>query len=340
MSQAYGIVFSGGGALGSWEVGCYKAILSRHEGRQPYVVTGASAGAINAVGVCAGMLPNQIEDTWTGLRNNQIYTAQFGSSSIGTLLLSSVRRLSIVEAITEFARKTTCIYSTAPFEKTLTKVLSGYYQNFVQSNVACVISLTNLTKAVGEIYYKLPVGESLNLANASNWNRVTGLENLVQVLLGSTALPILFPPQYHFFDGGVLLNQPISPALDLICTGDAQAPAVDLDDFVLYVIIPSSEALGAVGNLLEIGSTVISSWLSLSLVAQIRNVRLRNRIRSLTNDKQIRICVIRPPLDLTKTFGVSLLDFGKNVAELVSDGERAAYDRMNTFKSSVPGTWY
>jgi hypothetical protein len=336
----YGIVFSGGGALGSWEVGCYKAILSRHGARQPYVVTGASAGAINAVGVCAGMLPKQIQDTWAGLTNNQVYTAQFGSGSIGSLLLSSIRRLSIVEAITEFAKKKTCVYSTAPFEKTLTRVLTGYYQNFVQSKVACVISLTNLTKGVGEIYYKLPLGENLDLPSASNWNRVTGLENLVQVLLGSTALPILFPPRYHFFDGGVLLNQPISPALDLICASGPEGPNVDLDDFVLYVIIPSSEALGAVGNLLEIGSTVINSWLSLSLVAQIRNVRLRNHVRGLTNDKQIRISVIRPPLDLTKTFGVSLLDFGKNVAELVGDGERAAYDRMDTFKSAVPGTWY
>ena len=43
---------------------------------------------------------------------------------------------------------------------------------------------------------------------------------------------------------------------------------------------------------------------------------------------------------MTKTFGVSLLDFGKNVAELVGDGERAAYNRMDTFKSAVPGTWY
>ena len=156
--------------------------------------------------------------------------------------------------------------------------------------------------------------------------QITGLEHLVQVLLGSTALPILFSPQYHFFDGGVLLNQPISPALELVSSAALEAPPVDLDNFVLYVIIPSSQALGAVGNLLEIGSTVINSWLSLSLVAQIRNVRLWNGIRTLTGDKQLRICVIRPPLDLTKTFGVSLLDFGKKVGALVNDGEQAAND--------------
>jgi predicted acylesterase/phospholipase RssA len=339
MDSTYGIVFSGGGALGSWEIGCYRAILSRYGGKQPFVATGASAGAINAVGVCAGMPPKQMEDIWTGLTNRQIYVSQFGARSAASLLWSTITKASISTAIVEFAKKSNSIYSTKPFEGTLKKVLAGYYQSFVQSNISCVISLTNLTKGAGEIYYKLPVGQGLPGPDLGDWSPITGLENVVQVLLGSTALPILFPPQYHFFDGGVLLNQPISPALALASPGGAAAP-VDLDGFVLYVIIPSSQALGAVGDLIEISSTVVSSWLSLSLVAQIRNIQLRNRIRSLTGDKQIRICVIRPAVDLTKAFDVSLLDFGKNVGELVNDGEQAANDRINRFDSANPHTWY
>ncbi len=339
MNGAYGIVFSGGGALGSWEIGCYRAVLSRYGGKPPFVTTGASAGAINAVGVCAGMGPKQMEDIWAGLRNDQVYVGQFGALSVASLLWRTLSKASISKAVIEFAKQSNSIYSTKPFEGTLKKVLSGYYQSFVQSSTSCVISLTNLTKGAGEVYYKLPVGQGLPGQDFGDWSPITGLENLVQVLLGSTALPILFPPQYQFFDGGVLLNQPISPALALASPGGAPPP-VDLDNFVLYVIIPSSQALGAVGDLIEIGSTVVSSWLSLSLIAQIRNIQLRNRIRAYAGDKQIRICVIRPALDLTKTFDVSLLDFGKNVADLINDGQAAANDRMNLFDPANPKTWY
>lgn len=50
--------------------------------------------------------------------------------------------------------------------------------------------------------------------------------------------------------------------------------------------------------------------------------------------------MIRPAVDLTKTFKVSLLDFGKNVADLINDGQEAANNRMNLFDSANPKTWY
>lgn len=152
MDRTYGIVFSGGGALGSWEIGCYRAVLSRYGGKPTFVTTGASAGAINAVGVCAGMPSKQMEDIWAGLRNDQVYVSQFGAASVALLLWRTVSKVSISQAVIEFAKKSNSIYSTTPFESTLKRVLSGYYQGFVQSNISCVISLTNLTKGAGEVY--------------------------------------------------------------------------------------------------------------------------------------------------------------------------------------------
>ena len=73
----YGIVFSGGGALGAWEVGAYRAIRLQH-GTDPTVVSGASAGALNAVAICAGMSADCLEKTWTELQVDKIYRNNFG----------------------------------------------------------------------------------------------------------------------------------------------------------------------------------------------------------------------------------------------------------------------
>jgi predicted acylesterase/phospholipase RssA len=340
MAHEYGIVFSGGGALGAWEAGCYETILSRHNALGPRIVTGASAGAINAVGICAGMPPQQLKDTWSALSNDSVYRSRLSSRKVAAFLWSSICKGSIFEAFNKTFNNVSSILSTDPLIVTLTGILQGYFQNFLQSAVSCVISLTNLERGIGELYYKLPPGQLLPHDLGNDWNKIRSLDILVQVLVGSTAIPILFPPYRSYFDGGVLLNQPISPAWALICPEDSTPATLDLDNFTLYVIIPSSETLGATGNLLEIGSTVISTWLSLSLIDQIKNIRLRNYIRELRVDKKLRLCVIRPSQDLTNRFGVSLLDFGKNVPALIQNGAESASYRIDRFDQINENTWY
>lgn len=111
-----------------------------------------------------------------------------------------------------------------------------------------------------------------------------------------------------------------------------------------FVVIPAPVTLGATDNMLQIGSTLISTWLSASLLAQVETIKLRNYIRRVINqpNDMIRLCLIRPPDDLTQQFGVSLLSFGRRVPELVGAGEQAANDRLNLFDPD-PGqetTWY
>lgn len=60
-----GVVFSGGGARGMFEVGAYEVLLERF-GR-PKVVSGTSAGAINAALVAVGKSPPQMKDFWLSL---------------------------------------------------------------------------------------------------------------------------------------------------------------------------------------------------------------------------------------------------------------------------------
>src|SRR4051794_29066047 len=103
--EAYGIVFSGGGALAAWEVGCYKTICSYHGGRSPKVVSGASAGALNAVGVSAKMPAQRIAELWTGITKAKVYSPRFGTGTLIRLFISSLARQSAFDAITEFLKR-------------------------------------------------------------------------------------------------------------------------------------------------------------------------------------------------------------------------------------------
>src|ERR1700722_7474751 len=76
VENEYAVVFSGGGAFGAWEVGAYDEILSRHHGHPPTIVTGASAGALNAAAICAGVSPADLQKLWTGLTPDKVYRSQ------------------------------------------------------------------------------------------------------------------------------------------------------------------------------------------------------------------------------------------------------------------------
>jgi len=157
----YGIVFSGGGALGAWEVGCYDAIKGKNGGAAPLIVTGASAGALNAVGVCAGMQPPQLEELWSSITSADVYRFRFDgwdALKIARRAIKIVLRKSIVE----FLSSCDSVYDSSALSTTLTKKLSNYYPSFSQSDMYFAISLTNLTHGKREYFYKTPVGERLS----------------------------------------------------------------------------------------------------------------------------------------------------------------------------------
>jgi predicted acylesterase/phospholipase RssA len=326
--EPYAIVFSGGGALGSWEVGAYKALRAHHQNQDPTVVTGASAGALNATAVCAGMSAEEIRRLWADLAPSDVYTLRFGRGTAARLFGSSIWQWSFTKALMQFLDGHNSLLDTSTLAGKLREIFPPHSQPFFQSRIRFVISLTDLSAGARRFFYKLPPGEKLpkdalvpELVTA--WREIQSMEMLLQALMGTTALPVLFPPFEGLFDGGVLLNQPITPAYLLGALN-------------IYVLIPSPIALGRTNNLRAIGSTLLSRWLSASLLSQIESVRLRNRIRGYTGDPKIRLCVIRPQTELQ----CGLLSFGAGVDALVADGERTARERLDRFDSANENTWY
>jgi predicted acylesterase/phospholipase RssA len=333
VDEDYAVVFSGGGALGSWEVGCLGAVIDAHGGRLPSVVSGASAGAINAAGLAAGMTVDQLGSTWGALTNGDIYVVRsFRSQLILAALGSLWGKKSLLSSATAQVKTVQSIFDTAPLENTLRRILQDRENAFLSSPMAFAISTTKLADSQPELFYKMPIGHVLpDTATqgryAKAWTIITGLTQLLQALKGTSALPILFPPMEGRFDGGVLLNQPISPAIRLGATN-------------LYVFIPSVEQIGDTRDMLAIGNTMLSTWLAMSLTSQIEQIKLRNQIRLITKDPPLRVCVVRPGLDLGQSPGVGLLSFGLKVDELIAMGRKSAEERLSRFDPSNPNTWY
>src|SRR3712207_5353872 len=108
-SDGYAIVFSGGGALGAWEVGCFKTIM-RHHNELPAIVTGASAGALNAAGICARLSPSELENLWCTLRPEEVYSRALRVRTVlchlPALAVGLVRRRSLSWALNRMFAET------------------------------------------------------------------------------------------------------------------------------------------------------------------------------------------------------------------------------------------
>jgi len=73
-SKKIGIVLSGGGAKGAYEVGCWKAL--REYGINPSAVAGTSVGALNAALMAAGELEEAYR-LWSHLTWKQVFSVRF-----------------------------------------------------------------------------------------------------------------------------------------------------------------------------------------------------------------------------------------------------------------------
>src|SRR5262245_24397336 len=92
-----GLVLSGGRARGVFQVGVYEELLKdpRFTGR-PMVLSGTSAGAINAALIAAGRSPREMMQFWNVIADNPpaIASNRFFRTAVQTLA-----RLTVTESI-------------------------------------------------------------------------------------------------------------------------------------------------------------------------------------------------------------------------------------------------
>ncbi len=215
------LVLSGGGARAAYQVGALRGIATvlGKDAPNPFaIISGTSAGALNAVGIAAQAHKfrtgiRMLEYVWGNMRSDQIYKLD----SVG--LISSASNW-VFSVLSNRRRRTPAsLLDNSPLESLLQEVLR---LERINSNMAAGHLDSLVVTASG-----YTSGESVSFFQSTrdipNWHRPHRLGIRTDLrhrhLLASTAIPTLFPAvrinREFFGDGAIRQLAPLSPAIHM-----------------------------------------------------------------------------------------------------------------------------
>jgi NTE family protein len=254
-ARRLGLVLSGGGARGAFQVGAYARLLEDPRfARGPSVLSGTSAGAINAALIAARKSPDEMMEFWNHIIDDPpvIASAEFFHGVVRTLrrltLGECLRWLGSTEPLRAFVRHARNHVPprrgsllAAWIEYLLTtrfELVSHFLQGIREPFVADTKPLrARLVDAIGG--ERVPARADLRLAintvdahtgrivrfvttetpftRAPDYHVVDAIT--VDMVLASASIPLLFPPvqigEHLLWDGGLLVNTPLAPVVAL-----------------------------------------------------------------------------------------------------------------------------
>jgi NTE family protein len=214
------LVLSGGGARAAYQVGCLRHIAKAIPEYRPRILTGVSAGAINAAHLAAyrGDWSDAVEQLrliWLSLETNKVYHADFRHLSRRVLHWG----LRVVSGGRLGRGDVRGMVDSSPLEKFL-------HSHLIEKNGRVVGIDENLQEAVIDavaiITTNYASGRSeawVQSVNEASWQKGQLTSKPAQLtvphILASAALPMFFPAisldgQWHG-DGGIRLSAPLSP---------------------------------------------------------------------------------------------------------------------------------
>jgi len=228
MTKRVGLVVAGAGARGAYEAGALSALVPRmaDTGSTPSVFVGTSAGALNVVGL-AGLAhlgvqeaADQLVDMWRSVQLGQV--VDIAASVAGT-------GLGYTRQLLGWPKRLRCLLDTAPQRATLERLLpwEGLHDNIARGTVDAV-AVTTTSVATGGTVVFVEKKPSVSLPLSDPDRNITYVETTLTVehVLASAAVPVVFRPvevgspstsRGWYVDGGLRLNVPLKPAIDLGC---------------------------------------------------------------------------------------------------------------------------
>jgi NTE family protein len=221
--MATAIVTAGAGARGAYEAGVLSVVVPKliDDGEKDIVLVGTSAGALNtAIMAGTGCSPidigKKLSDAWSTLDVDDVFT---------------ISALSLLSTGIDFAFKTTLhdygLFDTQPLRKTVESGGAVDWKTFDAN-----FGADGRLRAAAVVATQADTGASLVFVQGLKRERIPennmprGIEYVSEPLgpahvLASAAIPLLFPSveigeHGWFIDGGVRLNTPISPGIDLL----------------------------------------------------------------------------------------------------------------------------
>ncbi len=222
-----GIVFSGGGAKGAYEVGVVKYLAEKNI--KIDAISGASIGSLNAAIVAGSKDMNEayinLLNVWQSVaKNSPIKMKTTLKLKLGGILLFKVfGRLLVGQPLSSF------LY-LLPLEKDFAISHNDVEKGYIEDNV----NFDNLIKSI-PFYISVYKSEGqfinflkyiFNSTNSSEYFKAQDFdkETILKLLLASSAIPFIFKPQKvgekKYYDGGLgdaeecLGNTPIVPLIE------------------------------------------------------------------------------------------------------------------------------
>jgi len=351
-----GLVLSGGGARGAFQVGVYERLLADPRFAEgPSVLSGTSAGAINAALIAAGRSPAELLAFWNDIAADPPVraSAEFFHTALMTLLrltlAESWRWATGPEPVLTFARRAwrhlpprpgslvaTWIefLLTARFEL-VSRLLQGIRPPFLADtaplrarlvealggewvpNDGPRLAINTVDAHTGRIVRF--VTTDTPLTRAPDYVIVDHIT--VDMVLASASIPLLFPAvevgSRLLWDGGLLVNTPLAPVV-----------ALGADEIIpVLVTEPPDPASGPFGHFGRAVERTVDSFLENAYNIDRKLLLARNRLAQLEAGPYRDVTLyeaVRPARDAIFTAG-SYLYFERGViASMYQSGQRAA----------------
>ena len=305
------VVMSGGGARAAYQVGCLSQLAKSFPDFEAPILTGVSAGAINAVSLAAhtGEMTERVDKLcqfWRELTIDSVFRSTYSDMFRRVLywggrLLGGGHKLPMVERHG--------LVSTAPLWSHLRKCfeMDGETIPGIAANCA-----SGKLKALGVTASSYSTGQTTTWVQGrdiEDWVRGHRISEKAQIgvseVMASAALPLLFPAVNvrgrWYGDGGIRLTAPLAPAIHLgatrilaVSTRFEPTPEEAADRCYIDGYPPPAQVIGSLLNAVFLDQ-LDGDALRLDRTNKILTMLPPN---SDTDLRPIDLCVLRPSTDL------------------------------------------
>ena len=219
------LVLVGGGARAAYQVGFLRSLIKRHPDLRLPIITGTSAGAINAAYLAArtGSLADGVDGLvrlWSTQTVDQVFRVDT-VSLLGHLVRWSIR---LVSGGAPISRHVQGLLDTAPLRVFLNGALHpaengeivGIAKN-IESGQLRALAITTSSYSTAQSVIWVQGGDIQGWERPNRRSRKTAIT--VEHIMASAALPLFFPAvrldDGWYGDGGIRMVTPCSPAIHL-----------------------------------------------------------------------------------------------------------------------------
>ena len=307
------LVMSGGGARSAYQAGVVRYLAEAFPQADFPILTGVSAGAINAAHLANYVGPfedaaRHLVESWSALHVDRVFEPQSGFALVRDLIVRGGAEGGNGEAAPDGRRRG--LVDTAPLRAYLEEQLrtedgrlSGVVRNLQTGRLrAFALTATNYTTGQTTTWVQGRDVRPWERPNRLSVNTAITVDHI----LASASLPLLFPAvpigEAWYGDGGIRLLAPLSPALHLgadrilvVSTRYEPSPAeADEPDVAGYP--PAAQIIGVLMNAIFLDTLDRDALMMDRLNALLEALPRRKR----SGLRPVRLLLVRPSQDLSK----------------------------------------